>query len=175
MLRCFRVAAPSIRIVPWAARASCWPLPQQLLPVSAAGGGRRRCCTYSAERIFYFAFVALCGALQTLFSQKGRNGKRQVQTLPSSPSQALTRQLPQRGSLWRNCTLCNLTGDFPAMPRPLPLGEVASRSDDGEGEPAAPQRRAFAESGAAPAIFLYDPSREKVSRENPQIFPGDKL
>ena len=23
--------------------ASCWPLPQQLLPASAAGGGRRRC------------------------------------------------------------------------------------------------------------------------------------
>ena len=23
--------------------ASCWPLSQQLLPVSAAGGGRRRC------------------------------------------------------------------------------------------------------------------------------------
>ena len=23
--------------------ASCWPRPQQLLPVSAAGGGRRRC------------------------------------------------------------------------------------------------------------------------------------
>ena len=42
MLR-YRVAAPSIRIVPWAALASCWPLPQQLLPVSAAGGGRRRC------------------------------------------------------------------------------------------------------------------------------------
>ena len=43
MRRVFRVAAPSIRIVPWVARASCWPLPQQLLPVSAAGGGRRRC------------------------------------------------------------------------------------------------------------------------------------
>ena len=41
--RRYRVAAPSIRIVPWAALASCWPLPQQLLPVSAAGGGRRRC------------------------------------------------------------------------------------------------------------------------------------
>ncbi len=39
----YRVAAPSIRFVPWAALASCWPLPQQLLPVSAAGGGRRRC------------------------------------------------------------------------------------------------------------------------------------
>ena len=32
----YRVAAPSIRFVPWAALASCWPLPQQLLPVSAA-------------------------------------------------------------------------------------------------------------------------------------------
>ena len=28
--------------VPWAARASCWPLPQQLLPASATGRGR--CC-----------------------------------------------------------------------------------------------------------------------------------
>ena len=51
-----RVAAPSGCIVPWAARASCWPQPQQLLPVSAAGSGRR-CCTgaffppdYSAGR-----------------------------------------------------------------------------------------------------------------------------
>ncbi len=35
-----RVAAPSIRRAPL---ASCWPLPQQLLPVSATGGGRRRC------------------------------------------------------------------------------------------------------------------------------------
>ena len=39
-----RVAAPSGCFVPWAARASCWPQPQQLLPVSAAGSGRR-CCT----------------------------------------------------------------------------------------------------------------------------------
>ena len=38
-----RVAAPSIRFVPWTALASCWPLPQQPLPVSAAGGGRS-CC-----------------------------------------------------------------------------------------------------------------------------------
>ena len=43
MAAAYRVAAPSIRIVPWAALASCWPLPQQLLPVSATGGGRRRC------------------------------------------------------------------------------------------------------------------------------------
>ena len=35
-----RVAAPSIRC---ALLASCWPLPQQRLPASATGGGRRRC------------------------------------------------------------------------------------------------------------------------------------
>ena len=51
-LRRLRVAAPSIRFVPWAALASCWPLPQQLLPVSATGGGRRRCWAYSAEELF---------------------------------------------------------------------------------------------------------------------------
>ena len=56
------------------------------------------------------------------------------------------------------------------------MGELASPIGlDGEGEPAAPQRRAFAESGIANAVFLHDPSREKVFRENPQIFPGDKL
>ena len=45
----YRVAAPSIRIVPWAARASRWPLPQQLLPVSTAVGGCR-CCTLAIFR-----------------------------------------------------------------------------------------------------------------------------
>ena len=33
-----------------------------------------------------------------------------------------------------------------------------------------PQRRAFAESGAANAVFRYDPSGEKANLENPQIF-----
>ena len=32
--------------------ASCWPRPQQLLPVSAAGGGRRR-CPYRGEALAY--------------------------------------------------------------------------------------------------------------------------
>ena len=33
-----------------------------------------------------------------------------------------------------------------------------------------PQRRAFAESGAVNAVFLYDPICEKAIQENPQIF-----
>ena len=58
------------------------------------------------------------------------------------------------------------------LPLPLkavPLGKVASPQAMPEGVP--PQRRAFAESGAANAVYRYDPSREKVNRENPQIFP----
>ena len=58
---------------------------------------------------------------------------------------------------------------------PLPLGEVDLRSKDGEGEDARPQRRAFAESGAANAVCRYDPSREKAILENPQIFQNAKL
>ena len=46
-----RVAAPCVCFVPWAALASCRPLPQQLLPVSAAGGGRRRCTFFRASPI----------------------------------------------------------------------------------------------------------------------------
>ena len=46
------------------------------------------------------------------------------------------------------------------MPRPLPLGEVASRSDDGEGEDA---NRGATASG-------YDPTCEKGFQESPQTF-----
>ena len=43
MPRAQRVVAPSRYFVPWAALISRWPLPQQLLPASATGRGRRRC------------------------------------------------------------------------------------------------------------------------------------
>ena len=53
----------------------------------------------------------------------------------SSPSQALPRQLPQRGSqeLKPVAKVLSVTGKLPAVLLPLPLGEVASHSDDGEG------------------------------------------
>ena len=49
------------------------------------------------------------------------------------------------------------------------------RSKDGEGEPAFPQRRAFAESGAANAVFLYDPSRENSVWSAPQSATNAKF
>ena len=138
--RRYRVAAPSIRIVPWAALASCWPLPQQLLPVSAAGGGRRRCTLriFSGKNILNFGFQeSLRTFLKPIFTGGvvTENGicsaafcESAALRLASSPSQALTRQLSQRESLWRNRILRNLTGNFAAMPRPLPLGEVAANA-----------------------------------------------
>ena len=71
MAAAYRVAAPSIRIVPWAALASCWPLPQQLLPVSAAGGGRRRCWPCSAERVFLFVVPKRLRAFRNYFFTGG--------------------------------------------------------------------------------------------------------
>ena len=64
--------------------------------------------------------------------------------------------------------------------KPPLSGEVASRSDDGEGSPACakqklpPQRRAFAESGAANAVPLHDPSRENSVWSGPQAATNAK-
>ena len=44
-----------------------------------------------------------------------------------------------------------------------------------EGERAPPQCRAFAESGAANAVSLHAPSREKAILENPQIFQNCEI
>ena len=77
MAAAYRVAAPSIRIVPWAALASCWPLPQQLLPVSATGGGRR-CCTlamFSGKSIFICSSETPAGVSELLF-HGGRSVER---------------------------------------------------------------------------------------------------
>ena len=71
MAAAYRVAAPSIRIVPWAALASCWPLPQQLLPVSATGGGHRRCWPCSAERVFLFVVPKRLRAFRNYFFTGG--------------------------------------------------------------------------------------------------------
>ena len=55
----------------------------------------------------------------------------------------------------------------------LPFGDIFPRPGEVGplgGASARPQRRAFAESGAVNAVFLYDPICEKAIQENPQIF-----
>ncbi len=93
MAAAYRVAAPSIRIVPWAALASCWPLPQQLLPVSATGGGRRRCtlAIISGKIILNFGFLKSLRTFQKpFFHGWGRKGKRQLLRL--LPAEAAARR-----------------------------------------------------------------------------------
>ena len=57
---------------------------------------------------------------------------------------------------------------FPPLPKAVPLGKVASPQAMTEG--VSPQHRAFAESGAANAAALHDPTREKGIQKRPQAF-----
>ena len=51
--------------VPWAALASCWPLPQQLLPASATDRGRR-CCRF--QRLGMSTVVAAAAMRKGVFN-----------------------------------------------------------------------------------------------------------
>ena len=60
-----------------------------------------------------------------------RGSRRKGCSLPAagSPSPSLLTQchLSQRERLWRNRTLCSSTGNYAAMPRALPLGELSPK------------------------------------------------
>ena len=103
----YRVAAPSIRIVPRAALASCWPLPQQLLPVSATGGGRRRCALriFSGNIILNFGFLKSLRTFQKPFFTGG------VVTANGSCRACFLRKRRRGGqaSCWLNPLSQNLT------------------------------------------------------------------
>ena len=53
----------------------------------------------------------------------------------------------------------------PAATKPAVCATAPERASDAQ-----PQRCAFAESGAANAVFRYDPSRENGFQESPQTF-----
>ena len=122
MATAYRVAAPSIRFVPWAALASCWPLPQQLLPVSATGGGRRRCtlAIISGKIIFNRAMPERLRTLRhCIFTRRGRNGKRQ-----------LPRLLPAEAAARQDSFL------FAELPQSKPDGFASSLGEGASGAPA---------------------------------------
>ena len=102
-----RVAAPCVCFVPCVALASCRPLPQQLLPVSAAGSGRR-CCTLailSGNFNIYICVLEMTAVIsRTLFHGQGRNGQRH----PSSYS----RKYPDEKYRGTICCICR-SGPLP--------------------------------------------------------------
>ncbi len=70
------------------------------------------------------------------FTRRGKvaatsGSRRKGCSLPAagSPSPSLLTQchLSQRERLWRNRTLCSSTGNYTAMPRALPLGELSPK------------------------------------------------
>ena len=125
----YRVAAPSIRIVPWAALASCWPLPQQLLPVSTAGGGRR-CCTlaiFSGKLFLIRDSETPAGVSESPFHGWGVEGSSICST--AFCESAALRGYPFRHRL-RRCHLPQGDGflwwrqGFRYIPKGVPLGEL---------------------------------------------------
>ena len=66
--------------------------------------------------ILNFAFVALCGALQTHFHGRGHGGKRQVYPF---------RLLTAFAATFPKGTASAVAGNFTALPKAVPLGKVA--------------------------------------------------
>ena len=124
MASAYRVAAPSIRIVPWAALASCWPLPQQLLPVSATGGGRRRCTLgiFSGKNIYNFAILENLRIFQNCLFTGGVVEENSICSAAFCESAALG----DTNSL--RLTACALSVTAYAVP-PLPKGEARARPE----------------------------------------------
>ena len=139
----YRVAAPSIRFVPWAALASCWPLPQQLLPVSAAGGGRRRCTLRinSGKIILNSAMPDSLRAVRHCIFTGGvitGNGRCHAAfcesaalRLAGSPSPSVRFahcHLSQRERPWHDGKVCGSSAKFPGVPAP-PWGSCRAATE----------------------------------------------
>ena len=64
--------------------------------------------------------------------------------------------------------------NFPATAKSRPLGE-GGLTRSGKTEGVFPQRRAFAESGAATAVHRYDPTCENGVQKRPQAFLNPEI
>ena len=118
-----------------------------------------------------FAPTSSAGRSKRCFHRRGCNQKWQMQTLPSSPSPSrLTpRHLSQRERPWHSGKVTGLKCKVCGFARGSPFGRAGALAPE-RASPLPPQRHAFAESGAANAVSLYDPSREKEIQKSPQAF-----
>ena len=128
----YRVAAPSIRIVPWAALASCWPLPQQLLPVSTAGGGRRRCALaiFSGKLFLIRDSETPAGVSESPFHRWGREGQQHLQHRFLRKRGAVGSVPPVKKQLWkirRFSRVANIKIFFPLFMRKANAERIPNR------------------------------------------------
>ena len=80
---------------------------------------------FSGKIIYNFAFVALCGALQTHFHGRGRNGKRQL----------LRRFLRKRGAAVSVLALSVKSCGFASSPKVRALGSPRKVTGFARGSP----------------------------------------
>ncbi len=116
---------------------------------------------FSGKNIFISRLSRPAGRSKRYFHRWGRSREQQLfgeQTL--SVRSRWSRPAPPKGELFAISR---------SVEQNLPLsGEVASRSDDGEGLPAPRSAALPQEAGAANAVDRYDPSRENAKPERPQ-------
>ena len=121
----------------------------------------------SGKNIFMFAPLENLRIFQRGFFKRGGVAGNFPAMPKVTPSGSLRSPAPPRGRL------CAMPKTFPPLPKAVPLGKVASPQAMTEGE--SPQRRAFAESGAANAAALHDPTCEKGIQKRPQAFLNPEL
>ena len=105
---------------------------------------------FSGKIILNFAFVALCGALQTHFHERGRNGKLHLQ--------------------------CPLPTEAAALRAESSLTQTPLHTNmDTDSQKSAPPRDCFRRKPARQLpFFVTPPSREKVVSKRPQAFRNCK-
>ena len=149
-----RVAAPCVCFAPWAALASCRPLPQQLLPVSAAGGGRRR-CKQGAARPFQPQRGWAPYKKASCFAKTGCGAQRPLRAL--SGTRVLLTAAPTAPPCIRRWRRSSPLHFFLASPIDRPLSRCGGSSPQGSQRLQLP-------------FAVTTPSREKENLKNPQIF-----
>ena len=104
--------------------ASCWPLPQQLLPVSAAGGGRRRCPQRGSH---WRAGPLSAGRPRPDRAQKSGPRLRGQRLLNKSTLSSCCESRPQGTTVSGQRKLCSSRVGLTGTPVPLPMGEVSPK------------------------------------------------
>ena len=143
------------------------PLPQAIPPAQAA-----------SNKALLSKYRSVCGCSGISFytgqpPEDACRGNSPASILALSGANA---PAPPKGEplAWRYTSRFKCKASGFARASPFGRGGTASAVTE-RASPLPPQRRACAESGAAPVAFLHDPSREKGVLKSPQAFQNPKL
>ena len=104
--------------------ASCWPRPQQLLPVSAAGGGRRRCSQRGSP---WQAGPLPTGRLRPDMAQKGGPCYRGQRFLDKRTLSSCRESWQRSTTVSEKIRLCSFRVGLTGTPVAPPLGELSPK------------------------------------------------